>query len=57
VAGEVQVATQFGANVKKVFSYTAIPPNVIMVCKGTILLDLTKISVGDETVPSDKITV
>lgn len=28
-----------------------------MVYKGTILLDFTKINVGDETVPSDKITV
>lgn len=51
------MATQFSAKVKKALSYTFIPPHVFMVYKGTILLDFTKINVGDETVPSDKITV
>jgi len=53
----VQVASQFSAKVKKALSYTYIPPYVFMVCKGTILLDLTKINGGDETVSSNKITV
>jgi hypothetical protein len=51
------VAAQFSAKVKKALRCNSNPPRVFMVCKGTILLDLTKINVGDETVPSDKITV
>jgi len=59
VAGVVQVATQFSTKFKKALSYTSIPPppHIFMVCKRTILIDLTKINVGNETVPSDKITV
>jgi hypothetical protein len=55
--GVVQVATQFSAKVKKALIYTSIPAHVFMVCKWTILLYFKKINVGDETVPSDKITV
>jgi hypothetical protein len=51
------VATQFSAKVKKALNYTSILPHAFMVCRGTVLLDLTIINGGDETVPSHKITV
>lgn len=53
-AGVVQVATQSSVNIKKALSYTSIPPYAFIVCRVSILLDLTKITGGDKTVPSDK---